>query len=247
MKHQNQLLACLFFGLISSTPCSSQPASGDSSISAQSKRNVIAFYMKSMGKRISLYNGSEYIFNSHGITGHPFFESDHLINSRLEYDGTTYYDIPLAYDLVQDRVFTTDSSMNFNIQLFNERLSSFFMAGHHFVKIQPDSGKFSIRGEGFYDLLYDGSIRVLAKRIKMAENGFHLEDPRRYVSYNEYLLNKNGSYVRVDSKKTLLKVFNDQKDLVKKFYRKNGLDFKKNPEQAIISTTDYYLEIKRKP
>ena len=203
--------------------------------------------MTSMGKRTYLYNGSEYIFNSHGITGHPFFESDHLINSKVEYDGTTYYDIPLAYDLVQDRVFTTDSSMNFNIQLFNERLSSFTMAGHHFVRILPDSGKSKISNAGFYDLLYDGKIKVLAKRIKMAENGFKAEDPMRFVSYTAYFLWKNNDYLEVDSKKSLIKAFKDQKDLIKKYYRKNGLDYKKNPEQAIVSTTDYYLHINSTP
>jgi hypothetical protein len=197
-----------------------------------------------MGKRVYLYNGSEYIFKSHGITGHPFFESDHLINSRIEYDGTSYYNIPLAYDLVQDKVFITDSSMNFNIELFTERLSSFTIDGHHFVRIVTDSGKSKISGDGFYDLLYDGNIKVLAKRIKMAENGFHLEDPMRFVSYNAYFLMMNNDYLSVDSKKSLLKAFKDQKDLVKKYYRKNGLNFKKNPEQAIVSTTDYYLQIK---
>lgn len=245
IKHQNQLLACLFVGLIFSLPGFSQPASDDTSFYARSRKSVIDFYMTSMGRRIDLYNGSEYIFKSHGVSGHPFFGSDHLINSTIEYDGTTYYDIPLAYDLVQDRVFITDSSMNFNIQLFSERLSSFTIDGHHFVRIVTDSGKSKISGDGFYDLLYDGKIKVLAKRIKMAENGFHLEDPMRFVSYNAYFLMMNNDYLSVDSKKSLLKAFKDQKDLVKKYYRKSGLNFKKNPEQAIVSTTDYYLQTKQ--
>jgi hypothetical protein len=247
MKQQNQLLACLFFGLTLSSTGFSQTPSDDSSSFVLSRKSVIDFYMTSMGKRTYLYNGSEYIFNSHGINGHPFFESDHLINSRIEYDGTTYYDIPLAYDLVQDRVFITDSSINFNIQLFNERVSSFMMAGHQFVRIQADSGKSKISNAGFYDLLYDGKIKVLAKRTKVAENGFKLEDPMRFVSYNAYYLWMDNNYIEVDSKSSLVKAFKDQKDLIRKYYRKNGLDFKKNPEQAIVSTTDYYLKIKSKP
>jgi hypothetical protein len=247
MKQLHQLLACLFFGLTLSTTGFSQGASDDTSFYAQSRKSAIDFYMTSMGKRTYLYNGSEYIFNSHGFNGHPFFETDRLINSRIEYDGTTYFDIPLAYDLVQDRVFTTDSSMNFNIQLFNERVSSFTMAGHHFVRIYADSGKSKISTAGFYELLYDGKIRVLAKRIKMAENGFKLEDPMRFVSYNTYFLWMDNEYLLVDSKRSLINAFKDQKDLIKKFYHKNDLDFKKNPERAIISTTDYYLQIKSKP
>ena len=247
MKQHNRLLSCFFFGLTLSIPCFAQPASDDSTAYAQSRRNLIDFYMTSMGKRIYLYNGSEYIFNSHGITGHPFFESDHLINSRIEYDGTLYYDIPLAYDLVQDRVFTTDTSMNFNIQLFNERVSSFTMAGHHFIRIHSDSGQSMSSTEGFYDLLYDGRIRVLTKRIKMAEPGFKSEDPFHFVSYNEYYLWKNYDYLRIDSKKSLFKAFGDRKDLIKKFYHKNNLDFKKMPEQTLVKTTDYYLQLKTQP
>jgi hypothetical protein len=247
MKQQNRLLSCLLLGLTFSITGFSQLASEDSSAYAQSRRNLIDFYMTSMGKRVNLYNGSEYIFTSHGIIGHPFFESDHLINASLEYDGTTFFDVPLAYDIVQDRVFTTDSSMNFNIQLFNERLHSFTMAGHQFVRIPADSSKSRPSADGFYELLYDGRIKVLAKRTKMAEPGFKSEDPFRYVSYDAYFILKNNDYLRIESKKSLLKAFNDQKDLVRKFYKKNSLDFKHKPEQALVKTTDYYLQIKNQP
>jgi hypothetical protein len=244
MKQLYYLLACLCFGLDFSYQCPAQPVIPDSGLYRQSVKYAIDFYMTGMGKRSYLYNGSEYIFNNHGINGHPFFGSDQLIRSEIEYDGTLYNDVPLSYDLVQDKIFTTDSSMNFNIRLFNERVSYFSMMGHTFVWLAQDSGKASAVAPGFYDLLYNSKIKVLAKRTKQAEQGFKSEDPVRFVAYNEYFIWMNENYLKVESKKSLISAFPDKKDLVKKYYRKNDLDFKKDPENAIVRTTAYYSQLK---
>lgn len=243
-KQLYHALACLCFGLLYAFQAKAQAANTDSTYNDQSVRSAIDYYMTGMGKRMNLYSGSEYIFHSNGISGHPFFESDHLIRSEIEYDGIVYYGIPLSYDLVQDRIFTTDSSMNFNIQLFNDRVTYFFMSGHHFVRVMQDSGKSSITGSGFYDLLYEGKIDVYAKRTKAAERGFKNEDPMRFVSYTDYFVMKNGELIKVDSKGSLFGAFRDQKDLVKKYYRKTDLNFKKDPENAIVKTTAYYAQLK---
>ena len=243
-KQLYHALGCLCFGLLSSFHSIAQAADGDSTYHNQSVRNAIDYYMTSMGKRTNLYNGSEYIFYSNGISGHPFFESDHLIRCEIEYDGTVYYDVPLAYDLVQDRIFTTDSSMNFNIQLFNERVRYFQMSGHLFVRVVQNSGKSVISASGFYDLLYEGKINVYAKRTKAAERGFKNEDPMKFVSYTDYFIWKNGEFIKVDSKGSLFSAFRDQKDMIKKYYRKSDLNFKKDPENAIVKTTAYYAQLK---
>ncbi len=243
-KQLCHVLACLCFGLLSAFQAKPQAGNTDSTQYDQSVRTAIDYYMSSMGKRMNLYSGSEYIFHSHGISGHPFFESNHLIRSEIEYDGTVYYGIPLSYDIVQDRIFTTDSSMNFNIQLYNERVTYFLMSGHHFVRVMQYSDKSSIVGAGFYDLLYEGRINVYAKRTKAAERGFKNEDSMRYVSYTDYFVMKNGEFIKVDSKGSLFGAFRDQKDLVKKYYRKTDLNFKKDPENAIVKTTAYYAQLK---
>lgn len=237
-------LACLCFGLLSTIHAMAQAGNTDSTFPDQSIRTAIDHYMTSMGKRTNLYNGSEYIFQSNGISGHPFFESNHLLKSEIEYDGTVYYGIPLAYDIVQDRIFTTDSSMNFNIQLYNERVTYFLMSGHHFVRVMMDSGRSSITRAGFYDLLYEGRINVYAKRTKAAERGFKNEDSMRFVSYTDYFIMENGEFIKIDSKGSLFAAFRDQKDLVKKYYRKTDLNFKKDPANAIVKTTAYYAQLK---
>jgi hypothetical protein len=200
--------------------------------------------MNSLGKSTHLYNGSEYIYANHGFSGHPFFESNSMQQGTIEYDGTVYENIPFSYDLVQDRVFITDSSMNFNIQLQNERVQFFSILGHTFIRLGSDSSLGNAPGTGFYDLLYDGKVRVLVRRTKILTQSFKAEEPMKYTGYNEYFIRTSSGYYRVDGRKSLFFVFRDEKDRTRKNFRKNHLNYRKDPEGAIVETARYYASLK---
>jgi hypothetical protein len=240
-------LVCFFSCLFLFQGIKAQNYLTDSAFYSQSVNNAVLFYVNSLGKNTHLFNGSEYIFNSHGITGHPFFGADQPVKGNIFYDGTLYPNVSIAYDLSRDEVFINNNpGQDFNLKLITERVRYFSILNHVFVRInQDDNLKGYSPATGFYDLSYNnGKITVLAKRKKQIEQAFKAEDSLKFIQYNEYLVKKNNAYYPVDSKGSLIDVFRDQKDKVKKYFRKSDLNFKKDPENAIVKTAEYYAQLK---
>ena len=245
MRQRIGRLICLFYSLVFSHVCIGQSYLSDSAFYRQAVDHAVGLYVSSLGENSHLYNGSEYIFSSHGIKGSPFFVSDQPLIGSIIYDGTEYNNVRLSYDLVQDRVFITDKGMGFNIQLINEKTASFTLDGHRFIHIHADSSNGLSFGDGFYELLYAGRSTAIAKRKKQVDEGFKAEDSLKYNTYNFFYARKDESYVRVENKNNLIDLFADQKDKIKKFYRKNNRLFKKNLEEATIRTCEYYDQLKK--
>jgi len=242
MKQHFTCLVCLLYAF--SFQVNAQSNAADSAFYSQSVQQAVGLYMKVLGESSNLYNGAEYIYSSHGVKGHPFFATNQLQKGTVEYNGTKYPDVPMLYDLVQDKLFITDTAMNFNIQLNSERIRYFVLNGHTFMSLQADSINMPSTGPGFYDLIYDGKLKVLVKRTKRVERAFKAEDSVHYVQYSDFFIRKNNVYSQVDGKKSLFSLFKDEKDKVRKYFRKNKLNFRKDPENAIILTTDYYAQLK---
>lgn len=238
-------LFCFFSGLLLLQEIKAQNYTTDSAFYRQTVNNTIFFYTAGLGKTTHLFNGSEYIFNNHGIIGHPFFEAAQPTKGNIFYDGTLYPNVSIAYDISRDEVFINNNpGQDFNLKLITERIEYFSILNHVFIRInQDDNIKGYAPSTGFYDLLYNGKVTVLAKRRKQVNQAFKAEDSLKFVQYNEYLIKKNNTYYVVDSKSSLMNIFRDQKDKVKKYFRKSDLDFKKDPENAIVKTTEYYAQL----
>ncbi|MFI5153306.1 MAG: hypothetical protein ACHQET_08245 [Chitinophagales bacterium] len=245
MRQRIGRLICLSYSLVLSLACMGQSYLSDSAFYRQAVDHAVGLYVNSLGENSHLYNGSEYIFSSHGIKGFPFFFSDQPLIGSIVYDGTEYQNVRFSYDMVQDRIYITDRGMGFNIQLISEKISAFSVEGHQFMHIYPDSSSGLSFGPGFYDLLYQGKTAVVAKRKKQVDEGFKAEDSLKYNPYNFYFVRKNKLYEKVENKNNLIDLFPDQKDIIKKFYRKNKRLFKKNLEEATIRTCEYYDQLKK--
>ena len=245
MRRFPVFLICFLSGLFLFQRINAQTYLTDSAFYNQTVNNTVFFYINSLGKTTHLFNGSEYIFNNHGVANHPFFGASQPVKGTIFYDGTLYPDVSISYDLSRDEVFINNNpGQDFNLKLITERIKYFSILNHVFVRINQDNNtKGYAPVAGFYDLLYNGKITVLAKRKKQIEQAFKAEDSLRFVQYDEYLVKKNNIYYSVDSKSSLLNVFHDQKDKMKKYYRKSDLNFKKDPENTIVKTAEYYAQL----
>src|SRR5688572_3134930 len=99
--------------------------------------------------------------------------------------------------------------------------------------------------ESFYDLLYDGSAKLYAKRSKTyAENLETRMVIPRFDEHTRYFIMKDGLYKNVKSKSGALQIYADHKQDIKSFIRKNKIGFKKNKEKALIRIAEYYDTLK---
>jgi hypothetical protein len=200
-------------------------------------KNALASYSKLFQSYNQLYSGSEFIKYTSPGDEHPYFLVDEFTAERIQYNGQEYQDVEILYDLEHDDVILFGGKM---IKLISERITYFTRLGHVFVRMdQPGMPK------GFYDLLYDGEIKVLVKRNKLlfVEKRTDKEVIREFREQNKYYIFKSGMYNAVKSKKSVLQLYGDKKQEIKQYLRQTNILFNQGREEAMVRITEYYSSI----
>jgi hypothetical protein len=197
-----------------------------------------------LGADSRLYNGMEYIRNGTPAKGSPYWDADSLQPGALCYDGRLFSDVPMEYDLVEDKLIIPYYTGHPLISLIGERVSYFSIDAHRFRFINADSTS-GLPSAGYYqELCSNGSNVLLARREKKLVFPANREEQPMYTQHNSYFLLLDNHYLPIDGENDLLAVTKDKKEAVKQYIRKNKIRFKKNLEDALIRTTGYYLQIR---
>jgi hypothetical protein len=210
--------------------------------------NTISIYKKQLGDQSSFYNGSRfsptgYVFR----TGSPYFISDSFYMGSVEYDDILFDSVYLLYEDMRELLVSRNKD-NYPLQLINQRVSSFIISGHSFIRVTADSLHPGIPRTGYYEILYPGHSQLLKKTFKTI-----IEEPsvyentviRRIEETDGYYMKKAGAYHRVNSKTELLGLMHDHQKEIQKYIKKNNLNFRKNREDLLIRTAEYYDQIEK--
>lgn len=213
----------------------------DSTFLQEAKVHAIDLYTRNMRAQSHLFNGSEYLeYNS--ISGeHPYYEAD-WSDGIVFYDGEPYERTPLLFDLSIDKLITENSNGR-PLQLISEKIKYFILNGHTFVYLPENKIK-----EGFYDLLYNGQIKVYARRKKSLQkktSGSALE--MKFEETVRYYILKKENYILIKRKKDVFSALADHKIELKKFVNENHLWFKRNPEVVLTRMAQFYDQISKEP
>lgn len=243
------LYSCILFFLLP-IRAKAQPAKTDSIIRSFAYSGALQVYHRSLRPATGLYNGFQYVDYAYTIkAGHPFFGDDHMQKGSVFYDGVLYGDINLEYDLVNEQVVIDDPYHTYKISLINGRLDRFTIRDHltapdHLFIHFSDSIDASAPHPGFYEQLYGGEKVSLFKKEKKTiqeETPSVTEGIRRYITHSiAYYLLLGTVWHFVDSRRDLLRAMKNRSGDLKKFLRANGLDLKKDKEQALIRATAWY-------
>lgn len=191
-------------------------------------------------KQSRLYNGIEHLGYSVRIKGHAYFLQNKLQTGTLVYDELAFADVPMLYDLSKDQVVIQHLNGFSKVGLVSEKVKEFTLLNHHFIRLQADSLNNSTIITGFYDELYAGKLKVLAKRIKFIDETIKDELEREFLQQDLFFIQKEGAYYAVKNYKGLLSVLKDKAPAVKQYLRKNRIKFRKDREHAIVKATAYY-------
>ena len=243
---QKPPLLLFFYSLFSSTFLQAQHYSNDSFAHQPDYQKPLALYFKALGENAPLYNGSEYLSYGQNMVGSPFFGSDSMQNAMIDYEGTVYWDIPIWYDLVGDEVVIKDYGGNYYIKLVKEKLNRFYLLNHEFILLKPDSLINNLIEPGFYDRIYKGNISAFAKRRKTIGYTTGVEKVTyMFNSKTSYFILKENAWFRITSKASLIRPFGNKKNDIRQYYRSNHLNFKKDPENALLKIVSYYDQLKK--
>ncbi len=206
-------------------------ASADSSVRA-AVATARQPYAQATQAEARLLSGTEYVnYSRPNSVGHQFFQSNIAQTGSVFYDGQLFADVPLLYDLKLDQVVMPDLARNTSRRLTAEKVASFDLGGHQFVRIvAADTMAKSAAPTGFYDVLLAGpagGTSLLARRTKRdveePVNG-HLQFT--YEQKDQLLVLKNDTFTPVDKLKSFLAALPEQRVALQKFARSNRLKFK---------------------
>jgi hypothetical protein len=230
---------CVLCCLLMATAGLCQTTSVDSLTLPTDQGEALLAYNQAMHKQAHLFEGNEYVAHNHQIKIHPFLVSDSLQNGTISYNGAFYKSVPMLYDIVRDELAILRPGTPYRIRLHSEQIASFTIGDQRFARLVGDS-TVGVR-TGFYQLLHDGSVKALARRIKIVRedisSGKYKAD---FVQEDKYFILKNGAYYPVKSKRALLRLFPEQASALQKYLRANRIKFKQQREEAITAVVRQY-------
>jgi hypothetical protein len=207
--------------------------------------NMDNFYNKAIGRQSRLYNGFAYQLVTINSPGNAYFkDSTRLATGNVKYGGILYRNIPLLYDIYKDLLISRTENGLFMFSLIKEQVSYFDLLGHHFINL-PAADTDNVVATGYYDELYNGDkLQLLVKRVKIFQEIFNSTRDGR-IAFNalindKYYLKKDSLYYKVSSSSKFLNVLGDKKKELKKYLNDKNINYKANPEQAMILLARYY-------
>lgn len=233
----------LFATLICCKPVFSQNTEKENVANLQVK-NAIEHYNQYNADYAPVYNGESYLYYTMKMEGSPYFKSGNFSNGWVNYKGRKYDSIQLIYDITRNQLVTLYPDKISSIIIQNQFVDSFFLQGHTFIALEEDH-KQNLYNSGLYDLLYDGKIQFLARRVEtlltMIQGDALIT---KFIDHTHYYIHKNGLYYLVSNKKDVYHVFDDRIHDLKRMMRRNHIKIRrKNFETALIKVTAFYDQL----
>jgi len=199
---------------------------------------------------LAIYEGEYYIPEFAPRVGgtHLYYKDSQWLRGAIMFRGQEYQDIDFQYDLYSDVLVVLNRAAfptqplrlpQAQIQYFEIDKSLF----RYFNEAEAPSF-----GKGFYEVLYEGKLSVIAKRKKLRDSkGTAVEFMRYAIYYKEsdrYFLQMDGEYYPFKSKKNFYALFKPQKSEIKKFIKSNRLKIKPGNDVDIRRLAQFCNELK---
>ena len=205
----------------------------------------MTYYERALEGIHHLYNGSEYVAYEPLEDEHPYFETDEWTFSDFKYDGEWFRNVPLLFDINKNKLITSYYYNGTKMQFIQNRVDEFFLSNHRFINIKETADSTTLR-KGYYELLYDGKTKVLAKRSKnYSEVIDRTEEFRSFKDGSQIFLIVEGKPSKINGKREIVNVLNSKKSEVRAFIRKNNL-FTNDKENSILQLAKYFDSITQK-
>jgi hypothetical protein len=220
-----------------------QSGTEDSLLRRSAYLRTAAIYQDQIGDQSSLNNGTRYEKYPYPFRlGTAYYPSDAYLPGQVVYDGVSFDSVLLLYDALQQVLVALKDG--YSLQLISEKISSFNIAGHLFVRMMADSAESGIPATRFYEILYPGNSRVIKLiRKNIHEEVFSTEGiPRYMVAEDEYYVRRKNRFMRVKFMSDLPDIFLDHKKEVKRFIEKNNFQ-QENLEMNLVRVAGFYDQL----
>jgi hypothetical protein len=238
-----KIVLFLLFGLFS-IPSSFSQSINNNPVTDFQVKNAIHLYNHFTDGNAPIFNGPQYIYYIFKMEGSPYFVTGNYSKGWVEYNRQVYNPVSIFYDIERNQLVLLNADSLSNIVMHNEFIDSFHLSGHTFISLKEDF-KQNLYNTGFYDLLYNGHVQLLARRIKAVEDKIvGSELIRIFYTRDHFYIHKAGIYYLVSNKKDVFRLLADKKHEIKKMMRKKHLKLRgKTFESSLEEVTAFYDQI----
>ena len=153
---------------------------------------------------------------------HEYYLTLDFLIGDIVYDQQHYSDVNLQYNLFTDEVilryYKNDNLRT--IQLIKDKVKEFIIDGKKFIKVKKQNKD---KAEFYESLFEHENLKLLKKHLKKRQK--HVENGLVYYSFKKksnYSVILNDKLHRVDTKRSILKLFPDQKKKINDFFSKKN-------------------------
>lgn len=204
----------------------------------------LSLYRKATKDVQNLYNGRLYYIYDSREEEHQFFIDRKYEKGAVFYDGQRYDSIPMMYDIVRDELVIKHINGFEPILLQSPKVTFFTIYDHNYLNLKSGKDISSDMPTGFYDLIYNGKTKAIARRIKQRQEKIN---ERKVIALfpqkNFYYIYSSGKYNGVHTRKSVTRLFPGQKAELRKALREQNIKFRKDRERAIVTMVARYDEL----
>lgn len=196
--------------------------------------SYVATYHKQLPFFQELISGGLYADSPRNFDGHPFYKSRTFGNGTLRINEVNYEDVPLLYDSQSDWVVTFHPIHNQKILIKSEKVEQFELQDGSRFRNFAGNESYYHHGNGFYQVIADGEIKVLAKHFKDLKPAKELGDfVKEFVDHEDLFYWFDGKFESVGRKSQAISLLGLDKKEAKQALKTNRIDFKRDMEQAL--------------
>jgi len=172
----------------------------------------------------SLYQGTLYTEKYRTINERKqFFKSIQFLQGDVWYNGEPYFNQRVKYNVYDDELLLKleEKGGSHTLNLYKTAIDSFTIDTHRFINLKPTLITNDIE-PGFYEVMFQGGAL-----------DFYLKHRKRYLEKkgdrsihyefadlkSTYVIFHNGTHYILNSKKTLTRLFPNQKRQINEFYK----------------------------
>lgn len=185
-----------------------------------------------------LLKGTEYFERYRSINGrHQYFNTDDFNIGSVIFDGQHYFNIPLKYDVFEEKLLTKDpNTLNAPlIELEIDKISEFTIKNHKFINIltnKIDKNIFT----GFFEILYESdSLRLYKKHQKeiIRKTDEKIVTYQFKDKFSHVVSYKNLNY-KLKKSNDLNTIFTNYKQEIKQLSKKHNAIRKSDPDNYML-------------
>lgn len=196
-------------------------------------------YVNKAGNQAMIYDGELEPLYLNRLEGHPYLDTRDYRKGTLAFDGIVYPGVEMRLNVYLEKLIVLSPDRRLHVIVPSDRIRFVHLSEYDLYYMEPagEKGHFP---KGFYVRLHAGKYSLWKRSTKGLERrmeGLTMTD--RFAEKTSYYICRDGVYYPVSGKRSLLNLFNEGGNELKRYIKDERLSFGEERERSLIRVVEY--------